>query len=450
MARSDRPLSGRSGPASAGLLLMLMLMLSLAGCGGSDAPLHGPDGGSLPLVPGAGPDGRYFHPPASGEGKSLQTQWPIILSHAWSRIADTSFQGDTPQPGGEFDPYGVSRMLEAGGAIVYLPDKLAYASSETRGELLYRKCAGTTLAAMRCEHDDAEVVDGVYLATLQYCDNPSLRARHGYADADSCQRGLKFNIICHSQGCADSRYMMAAVRNAFSGELMYRHVASWTSMAGANKGTAQADWVQQALLACLTPDCRSRVLDAAFLVHSVFQNQALIARGGESVVALTRKYMMDTTDMDCVPEDGVETCPPSFNMRYPFPDDPAHPVLYQSFTSQIDDISHPCYQGNRFFWDIVNRREGPNDGNISVDSQRFTSYGRDPVADPTPVIPRWVNGRSDDPSRPHPGLNHMAYSSSEVPGIAGVSCSGEDNRHLHFSRLGLYRDIVAELAAAGY
>jgi hypothetical protein len=184
-------------------------------------------------------------------------------------------------------------------------------------------------------------------------------------------------------------------------------------------------------------------------VDSFGKNQALITAGGESVVALSRKYMLVTTDMDCRP-DADRDCPPSFNQRYPLPEDPAHPVYYQSFSSQIHDITHPCYSGNRLFWEIVLEREGPNDGNISVESQQFTSYGPDGSGGATPVVARWIDGQTRDPARPHPGLNHMAYNDSEVPGIPGVSCRGEDNSAFHFSRLELYRGIVSELAASGY
>src|SRR3546814_10805450 len=60
--------------------------------------------------------------------------------------------------------------------------------------------------------------------------------------SDVCSSDLlQFNIICHSQGCPDSRYMLAAVRDEYTGEPMYRRVASWTSMAGANKGTARSE-----------------------------------------------------------------------------------------------------------------------------------------------------------------------------------------------------------------
>ncbi|MCK5769881.1 hypothetical protein [Algiphilus sp.] len=435
-------MAARGAHVVAGLLALLLIA-----CGSDEggAMLSGED---LGLDKGAGPDGSYFAQPPDSAGRNIRTRWPVLFSHAWSRIADTSFQGDEPHPVNEFERYGVKKALEAEGVVVYQPDKLAFASHERRGRLLYKKCAGGTIDEILCEGADPQVVDGVHAATIDYCSRAELRVRNGFADEQSCREGLQFNIICHSQGCADSRYMMAAVRNAFSGELMYRHVASWTSMAGANKGTAQADAVQELLLACAQPRCRSLVLDAAFGIASLIQNQALILEGGESVVALTRKYMTVTTDMKCDPQE--QACPPSFNERYPLPEDPGHPVLYQSFTSQIDDINHPCYADNRLYWEIVREREGPNDGNISVDSQRFTTYGPGDAGAPTPVIPRWVSATSNDPARPHPGLDHMAYSSSEVPGMEGVSCLGEDNSAFAFSRVGLYRGIVAELAGWGY
>jgi triacylglycerol esterase/lipase EstA (alpha/beta hydrolase family) len=426
--------------------LLICALLAACGDGGSADPANAAARG---LVAGAGPDGSFYAAPPDSTGRPVQTRWPILFSHAWSRTADTAFQGDEQQAGAEFDQYAIKRALEAEGVVVFQPDKLAYASHERRGQLLYRKCAGTTIAEILCEGANPQVIDGVHLATQQYCADPALRARHAYADEPSCRRLLQFNIICHSQGCADSRYMMAAVRNEYSGELMYRHVASWTSMAGANKGTAQADWIQELLLACLTPGCRSLLLDLAFAVDSFSKNEALIVEGGESVIALTRKYMLSTTDMRCAPDNG-ETCAPSFNALYPLPVDPEHPVLYQTFSSQIDDISHPCYESNKLFWDVIKEREGDNDGNISVNSQRFTTYGHGKTGEPTPVIPRWFAASSNDPQQPHPGLNHMAANDSEVPGIPGVSCDGEDNSAFYFSRQRLYRDIVAELARWGY
>ncbi|MDP3858951.1 MAG: hypothetical protein Q8Q73_14440 [Stagnimonas sp.] len=403
------------------------------------------------LAYGAGPSGRFYAPPADGKGKSLKTHWPIVLSHPFSYTAANSFRGDTLDSAGSFDAYGVKAMLEAGGAVVYQPDKLAYASSENRGQLLYKKCAGTTLDEQLCKGSNPVEIDGIHLATRQYCADPALRARNGFADESQCQRGLQFNVICHSQGCLDSRYMLAAVRNEFSGELMYRHIVSWSSMAGANKGTAQADAYLELSASCLSPDCKSPVFDLALAADSMRQGQGLILNGSDSAVALTRKYVLLTTDMDCNPDEG-QTCAPSFNQLYPLPVDPTHPILYQTFSSQIFNIDHPCYSGKKTNWQIVEGREGPNDGNISVDSQMFTTYGWGGTGAATPVLPRWVSGITLDPAHPHPGLEHMAYCDLKVPGMSDgqLSCNGEDNSMYRFSRIDLYRDIVAELVGAGF
>jgi hypothetical protein len=401
-------------------VLLLSLPMLLAGCGGGDA-------GAEPLA----------------------TEWPILLSHPWSNTADSSFHGDELVGRDSFDPYGVKRALEAGGAVVYQPSKLAYASHEVRGRLLYRKCAGGTVAQALCDSGEAELIDGVEWATLDYCALPERRARHGFSSEPECQRGLRFNIICHSQGCPDSRYMMVAVTNRFSGEPMYRHVASWTSLAGANKGTALADWILGLTAACLLPGCRSPLLDVALLADSLRQDGTLVPNATESIVALSRKYMLDTTDMNCDPT-RRDDCAPSFNELYPLPEDPTHPILYQSFSFRIDDIEHPCYRGLRLYYDVVAREEGANDAYISVESQQFATYGRDGSGGRTPVIVREINGVSLDPAQAHPGLDHMAPSNSMAVGIEGVQCANEDNSAFRFSRVGLYRDVVAELVRWGY
>lgn len=443
-------------------LSIFAVLLELAACGAerpdglpSDeaaaVPLSGTTISATTLGYGAGPDGRFYAAPSDGSGKSLKTRWPIVLSHPFSYTAANSFRGDTLDSSDQFDAYGVRTMLESGGAVVYQPDKLAYGSSENRGRLLYKKCSGITLEEQICKGSGPVEIDGLHLATQKYCEDPELRARSGFADETQCRRGLQFNVICHSQGCLDSRYMLAAVRNEFSGELMYKHVASWTSIAGANKGTAQADVYLELSGSCLSQDCKSPAFDLALAADSLRQGQGLNLNGSDSAVALTRKYVLLTTDMDCDPDQG-NACAPSFNQLYPLPVDATHPILYQTFSSQVFDIDHPCYSSKKANWQIVQDREGPNDGNISVDSQMFTTYGWGGTGPVTPVLPRWVTGTTLDPARPHPGLQHMAYCDLKVPGMSDgqLSCGEEDNGVYRFSRLDLYRDIVAELVSAGF
>lgn len=432
------------------MLRSIVAAVALAAVCGLSACAGGDDGAAVGLDTVAERAQRlptvvsmFSRPPAS----PASTQWPVLLSHAWSRTADTTFQGDTQVPGGEYDAYGVKTALEADGVIVYQPNKMMYGSHEDRGSLLYKRCAGDTLDARLCKGRAPVVEDGFYAAMVDYCGSAVNREKHGFTSEGECYQKVKFNIICHSQGCPDSRYMMSAITNELTGRPLYQNVASWTSLLGANKGTAQADFVIEASASCLSDQCESPLLDLAFAVDEYSGNRFLNAEGSKSVVALSTKYMTVTTDMNCDP--GKQTCPPSFNQRYPLPEDLAHPIYYQTFSTSILDITHPCYQKDQFFWRIILDREGENDGNISVTSQAFEFYGPGSTGGRTPVKARYVYGDSLTTTRSHPGLNHMSLSSSDVPGLPGVSCMGEDNSDFSFSRINFYRNVVTELANLG-
>lgn len=421
--------------------LVLAALCALSGCG--DGSVREPAtvaerAERLPTVVT-----MFSRPPTA----ATATQWPILLSHAWSRTADTAFLGDTKISGGEYDAYGVKKALEADGAVVYQPNKMMYGSHEDRGSLLYKRCAGDTLAERLCQGKAPSIEDGLYAATVDYCGNSTHRQKHGFTSESDCHQKLQFNVICHSQGCPDSRYMLSAITHELTGRPVYHSIASWTSLLGANKGTAQADFVIEASASCLSDQCESPLLDLAFAVDEYSGNRFLNAEGSRSVIALSTKYMTMTTDMNCDP--GKQTCPPSFNQRYPLPEDPAHPIYYQTFSTSILDISHPCYQKDQFFWRIILDREGENDGNISVTSQAFEFYGPGSTGGRTPVKARYVYGDSLTTTRSHPGLNHMSLSSSDVPGLPGVSCMGEDNSDFSFSRINFYRNVVTELANLG-
>ena len=393
----------------------------------------------------------YTGPLQPAGTRSVVTHWPVLLSHPWGNDTTTSFRGDRVDAHGNYDVFGVKQMLEAEGVAVYQPDKVPFASHEDRGRLLNRKCAGVTLRQLLCDSGSGQVVDGLEHATVHYCSQPDKRARHGFATEGDCRKGLKFNLICHSQGCPDSRYMMVATTQAFSGLPLYRHIVSWTSLAGANKGTAQADLVLKLTSWCLTSACRSRVLATYSAWASWRSDRKLIFDGDESIRALTRHYMTVSTDMRCHPS-AHRTCPPSFNERYRFPEDPAHPILYQSFSIRINDIQHPCHRQHAFIWRYLNSVEGPNDGNISVESQAFTTYGPNGQGGRTPVVARPFEGVTLDARKPHPGFYHMAFSDYVVPGInlGRGSCGSEDNSAFRFSRVQVYRDVLAELAERGY
>lgn len=373
------------------------------------------------------------------------TRYPIVLSHHWSGTAESAFRGDDVV-GGDFKTWGVKQALESEGAIVYQPDKTPFASHEARGRLLYRKCAGDTLEEQLCQDPEAETVDGVELAMIDYCADTRKRSAE-YTSYEDCIDRVKINIICHSQGCPDSRYMIAAVTNRLSGKPMYKHVASWTSIAGANKGTRLADLALGLVddsdePECLGPDFIESMLEA----NGVKNNGQWVPGGYDSIVGLSRKYMTQTMDISCNPL--CEVCPPSFNRAYPnFPS-----IYYQSYSCRIH-WPHACYEATRLTWLLMLVLEGQNDGWMSLDSQRFLTSGSRPGDPKTYVHDRgeikgettvfWVN---------HPGISHMGISNSRVPGLSIVDCSPilNDPEIFYFSREGFYQDVVEDLKDKGF
>ncbi|MDY6921238.1 MAG: hypothetical protein SV765_13615 [Pseudomonadota bacterium] len=378
-------------------------------------------------------------------GDAAATRWPIVLSHHWSESAAKAFAGTEWGPDG-YTPMGVKQALEAEGAVVYQPDKVPFGANEVRGRLLYKKCAGRTLTDMLCEGENPQVIDGVLPAMEGYCSDPN-QGLAQFPSAAQCLREVKINIICHSQGCPDSRYMIAAIQNELSGKPMHQHVASWTSVAGINKGTPLADLWLGLVPRCSWPDCKPGLLEASLAIDGFFETGYWLEGGHESVVALSRKYMTRTMDIWCNPR--REECPPSFNQAYP-----NHPdIYYQSYSSYLSWI-HSCYADKHLQgWFLVGLLEGRNDGWVSLDSQRFLTAGDQPDAPPTYVVDRGiVRGTSNWFWLPHPGISHMGFTNDKVPGLGERDCLGfaYDPDVFHWDREAFYLDVVKDLKAMGY
>lgn len=398
----------------------------------------------------------------------VDTKYPIVLSHHWGGTARTSFLGDEYDLG-QFNMYGIKEDLEQRGAVVWQPDKLPFASHQVRGQLLYKKCEVTTklsfiptkaeqeaqLNEALCKSGNKKVVSGIYKEMHDYCSLPAMRGTK-YTSYSDCVQNIKVNIICHSQGCPDSRYMISALTNELSNKPMDQHVATWTSLAGANKGTRLADFTL-ALLGCTT-GCNMSILGQVFNLLGFWNtNQDELQKvyspeATESARALTRKYMTQTMDMSCTPS-ATRTCAPSFNERYPN----SRNVRYQSYSLKIDRLD-PCTKEYEDRWKLLawlDSENKENDGLITVDSQRFTTtgYSDSPVSRETGVIDRGfvmahVTNRG---TTPYPGMAHMAPSTHPAAGLRGPSCANDPSlQDYTFSREGFYRKIVSELRTNGY
>ena len=379
-------------------------------------------------------------------GQGSATRYPIVLSHHWSGTAYAAFRGNqyTPNvPEGErpFPAWGVKHALERDGAVVYQPDKLDFGSNENRGRLLYRKCAGATLSDKLCQGQNPQAVDGVELAMLDYCGDPA-KHRGQYPSIAACLRDVKINVICHSQGCPDSRYMINAMTNRLSGRPMHEHVASWTSIAGANKGTAIAD----VALGCTDGQCGPDYVAALDYLCAGLGLCSSAPGFHDSVVALSRKYMTQTMDMSCNP--ATSTCPPSFNRAYPNPPN----VYWQSYSGYIR-WAHSCYSDHQAGWLLVGAYEGLNDGYISLESQRFLTAGPSASDPPTRVHDRGiVTGTPRVFGLVHPGISHMGFSNNLVPGLPGVDCPGVGNDEAGYAwdREAFYVNVARDLRAMGF
>jgi hypothetical protein len=127
---------------------------------------------------------------------------------------------------------------------------------------------------------------------------------------------MKVNVIAHSKGCQDSRYMIS---NLDMGD----RVASWTGLAGPAAGTPLADrWLR------------------------VFGRGGLLADFKESIYTISEEYVQHV---------------------YHAPD--VEGVHYESWSAVV----HGCYPGWRRldcrFWKYLCRVRGPNDIWVPVASQ---------------------------------------------------------------------------------
>jgi triacylglycerol esterase/lipase EstA (alpha/beta hydrolase family) len=388
-----------------------------------------------------------LYPCLAHSGNRNATRYPVVLAHHWSGTAKESFLGDDIV-GDDFRAWGVKQSLEEEGAVVYQPGTTPFASSEVRGRLLYRKCAGTTFTDMLCQGDNPQTVDGIEPAMVDYCSDTNKRGRE-YASYDDCIQKVKVNIICHSQSCADSRYMISQVTNRLSGKPMSRHVASWTSLAGANKGTRLADLALGLVDDCDEPECQGPdFVEALLSENGVKKNGEWVPGGYDSLVSLSRKYMTRTMDISCNPL--FESCPPSFNQAYPNPPG----IYYQSYSGVVRWL-HPCYTEIQQTWPLLLILEGENDGWISVDSQKFQTAGNgwNPKDPPTRVVYRGnVTGESTVWYMNHPGITHMGLNNAKVPGLPQIDCSEywDDDEVFYFSREGFYQDLVEDLKNKGF
>ncbi len=274
-------------------------------------------------------------------GENCRLKYPLVLSHHWGvewRPGGDAAADPTPNPElpprnnppdspelrgrdtGGFYRYFSSDIVERlrdRGVTVYIADKTPFTSLEERA----RQLRGTVLRAL--QETGAE----------------------------------KVNIVGHSQGCQDSRYMISNLRRFDPGDPGYNgpqdfpmgeKVASWTGLAGEVEGTIISD------LALWIFDTswdmhESNIMESA---PPSMQNPGgrniLKEKFRQSLVSLTPGYMKNEFSATDYPG-----------------------VYYQSYAARIRR-PRPEWGGTRPYWFLLKLTGGGNDGYTTVESQ---SYG---------------------------------------------------------------------------
>ena len=322
---------------------ILLLVLGASGCGGNpsrDSP------SSL-----ASPDGY------------CKTRFPVVLSYHWGGTVEGTLHRGQPTSGtmASFN-LGMVEAVRARGALVRVVDKYNYETGSRYETTEYR--------ARRLAEEIERFLDET---------RP--------ADWDERVHGRwKVNLIGHSQGAVDGRYMIALLRGA-DGTPMHERVASYTSLAGIHGGSLLADlfvWFRDDLLGEDLYD----LLEAILLPAMPEEVQEDLSNEGfwPSMICLTTGYM------------------DAFNERIVPLEQSLRGVAYRkSWASMIRALPEDHWQemGLQWLYLKLHSDGGDNDFYVTVDDQRF---GETEVLAGAP----WSNG-----------LHHMAFSTVAMPRRGG-------------------------------
>ena len=237
-----------------------------------------------------------------------ETKDPIVMVHGIA-VKDNNLLGMNYW-------WGIVDALEDRGAKIYVTDQHCYQSHEYRAEEIFKEF--------------------LYL-----------RAIHGYK---------KFNIITHSQGALDSRYMISNCSTVLPktdhyrpGEVIhgYEMVSSFTSISGVHRGTKMSDVGLKIVPKYLHP----LITKAVDIVAKLFLYGEDNPDTLEAIKCLSNRFMTKI-----------------FN-----PNTPNMPgVYYQSWAGKIKSITPEMVLTPT--WLITKALEGDNDGFVPVESAKWGNF----------------------------------------------------------------------------
>ena len=179
---------------------------------------------------------------------------------------------------------------------------------------------------------DTMRANGIEIITTSVPASASIEERAAKLGQDIAAKanGKSVNIIAHSMGGLDARYMVSRLQPENV------EVLSLTTIASPHRGSSFADFCLEEIGAAHIP-----------MIYRAFESMGF---GTGAFEQLTRKYMQE-----------------QFNPKTP--DDPG--VRYFSYGATIQPNLWSVFRASH---SVVQRLEGPNDGLVSVESARWGHY----------------------------------------------------------------------------
>lgn len=317
-----------------------------------------------------------------------KTRFPIVLSYHWGGTVEGTLHRGQPTSGTKASfNLGMVEALREKGAVVHNADKYNYDTGSRYETTEYR--------ALRL----AEAIECFLHETRP-------------TDWDEEVHGQwKVNLIGHSQGAVDSRYMIAML-HARDGTPMHELVATYTSLAGIHGGSRLADlliWFRNDFLGVALYE----ILEELIFTHLPEEARDDLTNEGfwPSTVCLTTGYMEAFNEKIVPIEEGLTDV-----------------VYRKSYAAKIKEFPRSTWQelGPQWLFIKVHRDGGDNDFYVTVEDQTFGE---------TEVITgaSWCNG-----------LHHMAFSTVHMPRL------DEPSGPLAWDVNAFFIDLVHDLKEDGF
>lgn len=243
---------------------------------------------------------------AGGSSGSQPTRYPVVLIHGIAMNSINILSVDYF--------YGIEKALEDEGFTVFVTNQDCFNSTESRAREVFQELL-------------------------------NIRAAH--------PAYTKFNIIAHSQGALDARYMTANLSTTINGKLVKGSdiVATITSISGVHRGSPVADLVLNILPAGVSRDIVSGVINTFWKLF--FKNET--ASSEAAVISLSTSFMLNTFNPNVKDVPGV---------------------YYQSYAGRIKSIT-ASFIVSAPLNSYIKSVDGPNDCMVSVNSARWGTYRGD-------------------------------------------------------------------------